>query len=211
MSELAEALRDLNENRVYELVDEMLKNGIPPMEIIMECNDGIVTVGDLFASGKYYLTELMFSAEIMQQVMQKLESALGTEAMEKTEGTVVIGTVEGDIHDIGKNIVINLLHSHGFKVVDLGVNVPAIKFVEAVRETETKVLGLSALLNTTYPEMKKVVDAINQAGLKDKVKVIIGGAICSEAVREFTGADYYATDAVSGVNIIKKIYAQSVE
>jgi len=96
-------------------------------------------------------------------------------------------------------------------VVDLGVNVPAIKFVEAVRETETKVLGLSALLNTTYPEMKKVVDAINQAGLKDKVKVIIGGAICSEAVREFTGADYYATDAVSGVNIIKKIYAQSVE
>jgi len=207
MTELAEALRDLDENRVLELVDEMLKQGTPPMEIIKECNEGIVAVGDLFASGQYFLTELMFSAEIMKEVMQKLELVAGSDSVEQSAGTVVIGTVYGDIHDIGKNIVISLLRSNGFKVVDLGVNVPAEKFVEAVRETGTKVLGLSALLNSTYPEMKNVVEAIEKAGLKDQVKIIIGGTICSEAVRQFTGADFYATDAVAGVNICKKIYA----
>ena len=131
--------------------------------------------------------------------------ASGSEA-EQTMGTFVIGTVSGDIHDIGKNIVVNLLRSHGFKVIDLGVDVPTEKFVELVRESGTKVLGLSALLNSTYPEMKNVIEALKEAGLRDQVKVIIGGTITSEAVREYTGADAYARDAQTGVTFAKKVY-----
>ena len=207
MTKLAEALRDLNEDLVNQLVDEKLAQGVAPTEIIRECNEGIAAVGDLFAAGEYYLTELMFSAEIMQGVMAKLEPliASGSEA-EQTMGTFVIGTVSGDIHDIGKNIVVNLLRSHGFKVIDLGVDVPTEKFVELVRESGTKVLGLSALLNSTYPEMKNVIEALKEAGLRDQVKVIIGGTITSEAVRDYTGADAYARDAQTGVTFAKKVY-----
>ncbi len=208
MTNLAEALRDLDEDRVYELVDDMLKQGASPQDIIKECNIGIVAVGELFAGGEYFLTELMFSAEIMKGVMQKLEPLMESNSVaEQSAGTVVIGTVKGDIHDIGKDIVVGLLRTHGYKVVDLGVDVPVENFVAAVRETGAKVLGLSALLNSTYPEMKNVVDAVTEAGLRDQVKIIIGGTICNETVREYTGADYYANDAVTGINICKRVYA----
>ena len=208
MTNLAEALRDLDEDRVYELVDDMLKQGASPQDIIKECNIGIVAVGELFAGGEYFLTELMFSAEIMKGVMQKLEPLMESNSVaEQSAGTVVIGTVKGDIHDIGKVIVVGLLRTHGYKVVDLGVDVPVENFVAAVRETGAKVLGLSALLNSTYPEMKNVVDAVTEAGLRDQVKIIIGGTICNETVREYTGADYYPNDAVTGINICKRVYA----
>lgn len=206
MTNLGAALRDLDEEKVYKLVDEKIQQGIPPLEIINECNEGIVEVGELFASGKYFLTDLMFSAEIMQAVMQKLEPLIEANSEQKNDDLIVIGTVEGDIHDIGKNIVISLMRSHGFKVIDLGVDVPAEKFIETVRENKPKVLGLSALLNSTYPQMKKVIDELTEAGLRDKVKVIIGGTICSETVRQFTGADAYATDAMTGINFCKSVF-----
>jgi methylmalonyl-CoA mutase cobalamin-binding domain/chain len=126
---------------------------------------------------------------------------LGTSA-----GTVVIGTVKGDIHDIGKNLVVTLLKGSGFEVIDLGVDVPPDRFVDTVKESGASIVGLSALLNFTYPEMKTVVDAFENAGLRDRVKIIIGGAPCDERVRAFSGADYYAADAVSGVNLCKEIY-----
>lgn len=210
MSDLANEMKDLNEEKVYALVDELIGKGTSAEAIIQQCNEGLVTVGDLFASGQYFLTELMFSAEIMQGVMNKIEHLIASEQAENSAAdikTVIIGTVKGDIHDIGKNIVVSLLRSHGFKVVDLGVDVPTEKFVEAIRDTGGKVIGLSALLNTTFGEMKKVVDAIAEAGLRDQVKVIIGGTICSETVREYTGADLYANDAVTGVNFCKQIYS----
>ncbi|HHX74557.1 MAG TPA: cobalamin-binding protein [Firmicutes bacterium] len=207
MTDLAAALRDLDEDRVHELVDEKLASGVSPIDIIQECHAGIIAVGELYASGQYYLTELMFSGDIMQGVMAKLDPLIAGMAAEgKIIGTVVIGTVRGDIHDIGKNIVVNLLRSNRFKVVDLGVDVHAESFVDMVRKTGAKVLGLSALLNTTYPEMKNVIDALKEAGLRDQVKVIVGGAIMSEAVREFTGADAYATDALQGIDFCKKVY-----
>jgi methylmalonyl-CoA mutase cobalamin-binding domain/chain len=114
--------------------------------------------------------------------------------------------VKGDVHDIGKNIVITLLRGGGFKVLDLGVDVPAENFIQAVKDNKPKVLGLSALLNFTFQEMKNVVDHLTDAGLRDQVKVIIGGAPCNEQVREFTGADYYASDAGHGLAICKEIY-----
>lgn len=207
MSELANAFVQLDEQTVYKLVDQKISEGVSPLDIIKECNQGLTEVGELFASGKYYLTELMFSAEIMQAVMEKLEPLISnTENKQNTLGTVVIGTVKGDIHDIGKSIVVSLLKTHGFDVIDLGVDVPAEKFIEAVKQSGAKVLGMSALLNSTYQEMKNVVDALEKAGLRENVKVIIGGTICTENVRKFTGADAYANDAMTGVKFAKSVY-----
>ncbi len=208
MEPLAQALANLEEKKVYELVDQKIKDSVHPLEIIKECNDGMVRVGELFSEEKYFISQLIYSAEILKKVMSKLEPLLaGIQAEGGASGKVVIGTVKGDIHDIGKNIVIVLLKGSGFEVIDLGVDVPPEKFVEAVRESNAQVLGLSALLNFTYPAMKEVVDAVNAAGLRDKVKIIVGGTPVNEQVREYAGADYYAKDAVAGVNICKKIYA----
>ena len=207
MEELRQALRDLNEKKVYELVEQKIREGRPAMEIVKALNEGMVAVGELFSTGKYFISQLIFSAEILKAVMKRLEPLMVKTPSGPSAGKVVIGTVKGDIHDIGKNIVVTLLRGSGFEVVDLGVDVPAERFLNALQETGARVLGLSALLNFTYPEMKQVVDELVKAGLRDKVKIIIGGTPTNEQVRQFTGADYYAEDAVSGINICRQIYA----
>jgi methanogenic corrinoid protein MtbC1 len=207
MEDLAQALRDLDEKKVHTLVEEKIKNGVPVMEIVRACNEGMVAVGELFSECKYFISELIFSAEILKNVMKRLEPLLQGVEAGKSPGKVVIGTVKGDIHDIGKNIVITLLRGSGFEVIDLGVDVPAEKFVATLKQTGARILGLSALLNLAYPEMKHVVDEVAKAGLKDKVKVIIGGTPVNEQVRQFTGADFCAVDAVAGVSLCKQIYA----
>ncbi len=206
MEELAQALLDLDEKKVYALVKERINAGVPAMEIVGACNEGMVAVGELFSECKYFISELIFSAEILKAVMKRLEPLLQGLASAKSPGKVVIGTVQGDIHDIGKNIVITLLRGSGFEVTDLGIDVPAEKFVAALEKTGARILGLSALLNLAYPEMKHVVDEVVKAGLRDKIKIIIGGTPVNEQVRQFTGADYYAPDAVAGVNLCKQIY-----
>jgi methylmalonyl-CoA mutase cobalamin-binding domain/chain len=207
MNELANALRDLDEKKVYALVDEKINKGVSALDIIDECNEGMVAVGELFSQKKYFISQLIFSAEILKTVMNRLDPLLEGIQKKDSIGNVVIGTVKGDIHDIGKNIVSTLLRGSGFEVVDLGVDVSTEKFIEAIKESGAKVLGMSALLSTTYPEMKNVVNAINEAGLREYVKIIIGGAPVNEQVRQFTGADYYAEDAVIGINLCKEIYA----
>jgi methylmalonyl-CoA mutase cobalamin-binding domain/chain len=206
MGELADALRDLDEKKVYALVDEQINRSISVLDIIDECNQGMTAVGELFSENTYFLSQLIFSSEILKTVMRRLDPLLAGAPKKETIGNVVIGTVKGDIHDIGKNIVVTLLRGAGFEVLDLGVGVPPEKFVEALKNTGTYVLGMSALLSTTYPEMKKVVDEIHAAGLREQVKIIVGGAPVNEQVRQFTGADYYAEDAVAGINLCKEIY-----
>ncbi len=206
MNELSRALRDLDENKVYELVEKELAAGGSALDIIDSCNEGMVAVGELFSKCEYFISQLIFSAEILKGVMKRLDPVLQGAAGSGSKGKVVIGTVKGDIHDIGKNIVVTLLQGSGFNVIDLGVDVPAEKFVDALKESGASVLGMSALLNFTYPEMKSVVDAVTSAGLRDKVKIIIGGAPVNEQVREFTGADFAAGDAVAGVEICKRVY-----
>lgn len=208
MTELVEALRDLDEVRVHALVEEKIQAGVAPMEIVAAANEGIVAVGELFSDGTYFISQLIFSSEILKAIMARLEPLLaeGGDAV-ASGGTIVIGTVKGDIHDIGKNILITLLRSTGFEIVDLGVDVPAEKFVQALRDSNAKAVGMSALLNFTYPEMKNVVDVIAVAGLRDKVQIVIGGTPVNEEVRAYSGADFYAKDAVDGVNIFKKIFA----
>ncbi len=206
LTELTSALADLNKERVDNLVGAKLEGGIAPMMIINELNAGLGMVGDRFTAGEYFLSELIYSSHIMKGIMEKLEPRLGDVASGKSAGTVVIGTVKGDIHDIGKNIVVTLLRGAGFEVIDLGVDVAAATFVKSVAETDAKALGLSALLNFTIPEMKKVVDALVSAKVREQVRVVIGGAPADEQVREFTGADFYAADAPSGVKICQQIY-----
>ena len=206
MDALAQAIRDLDEKRVNELVEEKIKAGVPALEIVKICNEGMVSLGDLFSEGVYFISELIFSAEILKGVMKRLDPLLQATGEGSSAGKVVIGTVKGDIHDIGKNIVVTLLRGAGFEVVDLGVDVPGPKFVETIRRSGARVLGLSALLNLTYPEMKAVIEEIAKAGIREQVKIIVGGAPVNEQVRQFAGADYWAPDAVAGVNLCKKIY-----
>lgn len=206
MQPLAEALRDLDEKKVYNLVDEQVKKGVPVTTIIAELNEGMVAVGELFAQGTYFLSELIFSGEVLSNVMNNLEPLLKGAAAGGNCGKVIIGTVKGDIHDIGKNIVTSLLRGSGFEVIDMGVDVPTEAFAAKVKETGAKIVGLAALLNFTYPEMKNIIESMAAQGLRDGVSVIIGGAPCNEQVRMFAGADYYAADAVAAVNICKSIY-----
>jgi methanogenic corrinoid protein MtbC1 len=206
MDELSQALRDLNEKKVYEIVEERINRGVTAVEIVNACNAGMIAVGEKFSTCEYFISQLIFSAEILKNVMKRLEPLLQGAAKGPSAGIVVIGTVKGDIHDIGKNLVVTLLRGAGFEVVDLGVDVPAERFIAALKDSGAKILGLSALLNFTYPEMKHVVEQVRDAGLRDRVKIIIGGAPCNEQVRQFTGADYYAVDAVAGVGMCRQIY-----
>lgn len=207
MKELSEALRDLEEEKVYALVDTYIHEDLPVLKIIDALNEGMVAVGDLFSQNTYFISQLMFSAEILKGVMERLNPLLEGKLTRDAQKKVVIGTVKGDIHDIGKNIAATLMRGSGFEVIDLGVDVDAENFIKALKDSGAKVLGLSALLNFTYPEMKNVVDAVGEAGLREQVKIIIGGAPVNEQVRNFCGADFVAADAVDGVNICKKIYA----
>lgn len=209
LTALAQALVELDEDQVKELLQQELDKGTDPLNIIQQCNAAMSKIGELFEDNEYYLSELIMSGEIMKDVTAVLEPLLGDsgQANASSKGTIIIGTVKDDIHDIGKNIVATLLKGTGFKVIDLGVDVPAATFIQTLKETGAKVLGLSTLLNFTFPQMKNVIEELHKAGMRDSVKVIIGGAPCNEDVRKFVGADYYAKDAAAGVSACKEIYA----
>ena len=196
----------MKEEEFLELIKKRLDGGDDPIEIVQECNMGMVEVGRRFEASDYFISELVMSSEIFKKSMVHLGPLLGEMKKGPSKGTVVIGTVKDDIHDIGKNIVATLLRGTGYDVVDLGVDVEAEKFVHAVKETKAKVLGLSALLNLTYPNMKEVVDALKEAGIRDEVTVIIGGAPCDEEVRQSVGADHFALNAAKGVSVCQEVY-----
>ncbi len=210
LTELGKALLELNEEKVHSLVKKKMEVGESLDTIIRECNAGLVEVGNRFEKGEYYISELVMSGEIFSAVMKEAGPPTGNLQQKSSLGKVVIGTVKGDIHDIGKNIVVMFLKGIGFEVIDVGVDVPAEVFVSTIKREGAKVLGLSVLLNSMFDSMKGVVDALGKAGLRDHVKVIIGGAPCNEEVRRFTGADYYAKDASEGARICKEILCRDV-
>ena len=165
---------------------------------------GLEIVGKKYEAKEYFLIELIMAGETMKTGMEIIAPHLKSDDLKKT-GTVVIGTVEGDLHDIGKNIVSTLLFSSGFEVHDLGVDVPADKFIEKVKETEADVLALSALLTTTMLEMGNIIEKLRTEGIREQVKVILGGAPLSEEYAEEIGADAFASGAITGVETIKKL------
>ena len=192
--------------------EEALKAGLDPVEAIEEgLNKGVRVVGDRFGAGEAFLTELMIAAEAMKRAMAILEPAISksAKATRKTLGKVIIGTVEGDIHDIGKSIVSTMLTVAGFEVVDLGVDVPVDKFIEKTREFEPDMVGMSALMTTTMSKLVDIIKALEKAGLRKKVKVIVGGAPTSTEWAEEIGADGYASDAVGAVAVAKKLVGAS--
>ena len=192
---LAQAVVEGDAVNVSSLVRQGLADGVPAETIIAEgLTPGMTKVGELFHEGEYFLPEMLFSAKAMQAGMNLLGPILA-QCNFQAVATVVLGTVQGDIHDIGKNIVGMMMKGAGFSVIDLGASVPAERFVEAVAEHKPEILGLSALLSTTTPAIKTVLDALQKAGLRDSVKVMIGGAPVTQEYADNIGADGYASDA----------------
>lgn len=203
---LVEAIAGIQEQEAVELVQTLMNAGVSPLEILGACRKGMEIVGERFEKGEYFLSELMMAGEIMTQVSNEVKSRLAgsADASPKREGKVVVGTVKGDIHDIGKNIVSFLLDASGFEVIDLGVDVSAERFVEAVKQHQPEVVGMSCLLTLAYDPMKETVKALEAAGLRDRVKVMIGGAATDERIRQYTGADAWGKDANEAVTITRR-------
>jgi 5-methyltetrahydrofolate--homocysteine methyltransferase len=204
---LAEAIADLREEEALRLAEALFASGTKPMELLEACRQGVEVVGARFEKGEYFLRELMLAGEMLTQISGMVKERMAQEPPEAQPsriGKVVLGTVKGDIHDIGKNIVGFLLDANGFEVVDLGVDVPPEKFVEAVRENQPEIVGMSCLLTLAYEPMKETVEALANAGLRDKVKIMIGGAATNDQVRAYTGADAWGKDAVEAVTIARK-------
>jgi len=200
LGNIAKALSELSLEETLRLVKEAVSKGIPPTRIVLGgLSPGMKDVGKRYEERTYFLSELLFSAYIMNQCMEILKPLMGKDVQASATGKVVIGTVEGDLHDIGKNIFIALLEAAGFEVYDLGVDVPASRFVEKVKEVKPDILGLSALLSSTAPNFKLVIDALRGAGLRGSVYVMIGGPQGSEGFAGEVGADIYCKDAIEGV------------
>jgi len=204
MGKLAEAIVSLDKNAALAAVEEALKAKIDPLVLVDEAREGLEVVGEKFDRGEYFLMELMRAAQIFQGVAAVLNPKI-VEAYGgiRTNGKVVIGTVAGDIHDLGKNIVKILLECRGVEVIDLGVDVPTPKFVEAIQQHKPQVVGMSALLTASVSEMNKNVEAFEVAGVRGDVKIIVGGGIVGEIDQKALKADYATIDANVGVKQIE--------
>jgi len=199
--ELVKLLSDLKEPEALAFVEKALGEGVDPMDLLGDAKEAMNIVGQRFASEEYFIPDLVFSGEILKGIVKKLEPHLKKGEEEERLGKVIIGTVAGDIHDIGKDLVVFMLDVNGFEVLDLGIDVPVQKFVDTVKETGTKVVGLSGFLTLAFDSMKDTVDAIEAAGLRNDVKIMIGGGQMDEQVRDFTGADAYGKDAMAAVKL----------
>jgi methanogenic corrinoid protein MtbC1 len=198
-------LADLKEDEVLKLARQRLESKEDPMKILEDARKGMEIVGKRFADGEYFLPELVFSGELLKQVTELVKPHLTKSATQtKRKGKVVIGTVAGDIHDIGLNIVDFMLDVNGYEVFNLGVDVPAEKFVAKVKETKAPVLGLSGFLTPAFDAMKETVEALEKAGIRKNVKVMIGGGQMDDEVRKYARADAFGKDAMAAVALANK-------
>jgi methanogenic corrinoid protein MtbC1 len=197
-------LADLKEDDILKLTKSRLDANEDPMNILEDSRKGMGVVGKRFADGEYFLPELVFSGELLKQITEMVKPHLKSDAKTKRLGKVVIGTVAGDIHDIGLNIVDFMLDVNGFEVTNLGVDVSADKFVKAVQDTKAPVVGLSGFLTPAFDAMKDTVEALEKAGLRKDLKVMIGGGQMDEEVRKYAKADAYGKDAMAAVGLAKK-------
>ena len=201
---LLELMADLMEEEVIGLVKEKIQQGVNPMSILDEARSAMEVVGKRFESGQYFIPDLIMAGEILREISEIVKPYLEKVSGPKKISKVIMGTVAGDIHDIGKDIVTFMLDVSGFDVLDLGVDVPVEVFVEKIKEFQPQVLGLSGFLTLAFNSMKQTVEAIEQAGLRDQVKIMIGGGQIDEEVRKYVKADAYGKDAVAGVNLCKQ-------
>lgn len=203
---LTVALAALEEERLLGNVAAALEAGLAPCAILEQLRQGMAVVGRRFASGEYFLADMIMAAEIFRQASMRIEPLLAGESRASL-GAVVFATVQGDIHDLGKNIVVSMLRGAGFHVHDLGVDVPPERIVAAVRETGARVVGLSGLLTTAFEGMRATVEALTRAGLRGQVCVMIGGGPVNEAARAYTGADAWGKDVTEAVALCRGFFA----
>jgi len=202
--DLVSILADLKEEEVLALVQKQLDEGQDPMEILNNSRKAVAIVGQRYQTGEYFIPELVYSGEILKAIVEMVKPKLSDSAEIKRLGKVIIGTVAGDIHDIGKDIVTFMLDVNGFEVYDLGVDVPAQLFVDKIKETGAPVVGLSGFLTLSFDSMKETVAAIKAAGLRDKVKIMVGGGTLDEKVGEYVGADSFGRFAGDAVSMAQK-------
>lgn len=195
----------MNENKVIELLKTRIQNNENPLQIMEDVKKAMKIIGDKFSDKEYFLPELIMSGEILRQIFEALGPRLKeTQTGAEKKGRVILGTVLGDIHDIGKDVVKFMLDANGFDVLDLGVDVPAEKFIESLKDFKPKVLALSGFLTLAFDSMKEIIKKLEEAGLRDKVKIMIGGGTVDERIVEYVGADAYGQSAVDAVNIATK-------
>ena len=202
--ELIRAIADLHEDEALRIVGERLSAGEDAFKLLADSRRAMEIVGMRFENKEYFIPDLIYSGEILQAIAEivkpKLTGATEFERLDK----VIIGTVAGDIHDIGKNIVTFMLDINGFEVYDLGIDVPARKFVEKAEETQARIIGLSGLLTLAFESMKETITVIKNADLSDKVRIMIGGGQINDEIRRYTGADAFGKDAMSAVSLAKE-------
>jgi trimethylamine corrinoid protein len=203
-ADLIYSLADLKEEEALAITQQRLEAHEDPNAILADARKGMSVVGERFARAEYFIPDLIFSGEILKEITDLVKPHLTSTAPQKRIGKVILGTVAGDIHDIGLNIVDFMLDSNGFEVLNLGVDVPSQKFVDKIRETQAPIVALSGFLTLAFDSMKDTVKAIEGAGLRNKVKIMIGGGQIDEQVKTYTGADAYGKDAVEAVTLAKK-------
>jgi 5-methyltetrahydrofolate--homocysteine methyltransferase len=199
--ELTDAIVGMDEAEAMRLVGAMLDAGSDPSEVLEEAKAAMTVLGDKFECEEVFIPELIMGGEIMKGIADELKPRIKGETTQARRGTVVLGTVAGDIHDIGKDVVVLMLDVNGYDVHDLGIDVPVEKFVAAIDELKPEVVGLSGLLTLAFDSMKATIDAISAAGKRDQVKVMIGGSPVDEQVCTYTGADGWGRDAAAALRM----------
>ncbi len=205
IADLVNAIVEMRDDDALKIVNELLEGGTDVNEIVSNCQEAMEIVGKRFEHGEYFLPELIMGGDILKRITEIIKPKMkASHAESKKLGTIVFGTVKGDIHDIGKDIVIFMLDVNGFEVHDLGVDVPAEKFVGKMKEVNPDIVGLSGFLTITFDAMKETVEAIKAVGYRDRVKIMVGGGTVTEDVKEYAGADGFGENAMDAVVLAKK-------
>jgi 5-methyltetrahydrofolate--homocysteine methyltransferase len=197
--EMALAIVELERDKALSLAESRSKRGESPLQILEECRHGMSIIGERYQKGEYFLAELMLSADILREVTAILEPQLAKVRPPKPAGKIVLATLKGDIHDLGKNLFGSLVKTRGFEVYDLGVDVAPARVVEKVKEVKPNFLGFSALITTAFTCMKEATEMLDEAGLRSQFKVMVGGGVTTPTVRDYVGADFQTTDAMEGL------------
>lgn len=200
---LVKLISELKKEKAIQVTERRLNSGEDPLNILEEGKKAMQIVGTRFSDGIYFIPDLVYSGKILEQIAEMVKPLISQGSQTTKQGKIVLGTVAGDLHDIGKNLVTFMLDVNGFTVYDLGIDVQPQTFVDKIRETKPQIVGLSGFLTSVYQAMKDTVDAIAAAGFRDEVKIMIGGGVMDEKVREFSGADAYGDDAMAAVNLAK--------
>ncbi|MFX1344056.1 MAG: B12-binding domain-containing protein [Promethearchaeota archaeon] len=210
-SNLTMNIVELERDQVLSEIKERLNQGKDPMKIFEECKQGMDLVGEKYKNKEYFLAELMLSGDLFREAMELIEPFLGEKKIEgDKKGKIILATIQGDIHDLGKNILATLLKLEGFEVYDLGVDVDPDTVVDKVKELQPDFLGFSALLTITFDPMKKIIDKLKEAGLRDELKIMVGGGITTTLVKDYVGADFQTIDAMEGVQYCLEVIKAKV-